>query len=115
DKRLEDVLLVLENTKTFLPNWNGDFYILGGSEGGLLASMVAQLISPVKTVLLVTGGGLTLGEAILKVQEDGMKAQGVPPDVITNELNKVEEIFDEIRVNPSPELYYGGEENTYLF
>ena len=59
EKRLYDYLRVLQHLRTNAEWWNGKIYIIGGSEGGLLAGMLACFYPNVKGLTIFSfGGGL---------------------------------------------------------
>jgi alpha-beta hydrolase superfamily lysophospholipase len=76
--------------------WNGDFAIVGGSEGGAVAAMAAPLIKETRgTVIFSSGIGVPVGELILGA---------VPPPVAA----AAPAVFAEAKANPSGTKLWGG-------
>ena len=68
------ILLRLRNTATW---WDQELYILGGSEGGALAAIIAGFAPETKKVaIFISGGGLTLVEMQKRLAETTMRQEG---------------------------------------
>jgi pimeloyl-ACP methyl ester carboxylesterase len=112
--RLYDYLRVLQYLRTNVTWWNGDVYIVGGSEGGLLGGMLACYYPNVKGLALFSfGGGLNFGEAWPISSGLQKKAEGAAKTEIEKEVNAVKDTLNYIRKNPTYQKSYSGEDNTY--
>ena len=114
--RFYDYLRVLQYMRAHADWWNDDVYIIGGSEGGLLAGMLASFYPNTKSVALFSfGGGLNFGEAwpiSIGLQK---KAEGANSEEIDKEVNNVKDSFNLIRQNPTFQKSYEGIDNTYAW
>lgn len=112
DARLSDALFVLNSLKD--SNWwDGTLTVLGGSEGGALAAKLTAVYPVNKAVLLVTGAGITLAEAMPDLVRGMM--QGAPPKLIQDELDKIPDTLRDIKKNPVADKSFGGHCNTYKY
>jgi len=82
------------------PWWNGELVLFGGSEGGLVAAILAGEVSADAAVLLSTGGGLPFGE---------MVRQTIPPEGWPT----VDQAFAMARENPDSAETWAG--SSYRF
>lgn len=114
--RLYDYLRVLQHLRTNVSWWNGDIYIIGGSEGGLLAGMLASFYPTTKGVAIFSfGGGLNFGEAwpiSIGLQK---KLEGTDEQEIQKAIASVTDSLSHIRKNSTYLKSYEGEDNTYAW
>lgn len=114
--RLYDYLRVLQYMKMNAAWWNGDVYVIGGSEGGLLAGMLACYYPNVKALALFSfGGGLNFGEAWPISSGLQKKAEGASVAEIEKEITSVKDTLNHIRKNATYLKSYSGEDNTYAW
>jgi len=114
--RLYDYLRVLEYLRANVTWWNGDVYVVGGSEGGLLAGMVASFYPNVKALALFSfGGGLNFGEAWPISSGLQKKAEGAAAIEIEKKVKSVKDSLNYIRKNPTWQKSYDGDDNTYAW
>ena len=114
--RLYDYLRVLQYMRGHANWWNGDVYIIGGSEGGLLAGMLASFYPNTKSLALFSfGGGLNFGEAWPVSIASQKKAEGANDEEIEKAVSEVKDTFNLIRQNPSFNKSYEGKDNTYAW
>ncbi|MGG4774400.1 alpha/beta hydrolase [Paenalcaligenes sp. Me52] len=64
-QRVADYSQVLESLRQ-APWWNGELVLLGGSEGGLVVSLLAEQHNPDATILLSTAGGMSFGDMVIQ-------------------------------------------------
>jgi len=97
--RLYDYLRVLQHLKKNADWWNGDVYVFGGSEGGLLAgSMLASYYPNVKGLAIICyGGGLKFGEAWSISSGLQKKLEGADSIAVRTEELAVKDTLDSIR------------------
>lgn len=112
DARLADVITVLNYLQTE-PWWNGQLFILGGSEGGALAVKLTKALNVQRAVLLVTGGGMTLAQAMPTIMRESMR--DAPRDVVEREIARLPAIFAEIKKHPDSTDAFFGECNTFKY
>jgi esterase/lipase len=114
--RLYDYLRVLQYLKVNADWWNGNVYVIGGSEGGLLAGMLACYYPNVKALALFSfGGGLNFGEAWPISSGLQKKAEGATAAEIEKEVNSVKDSLNYIRKNATYLKSYSGDDNTYAW
>ena len=78
--RLYDYLPVLQYLRINAPWWNGDVYVIGGSEGGMLADMLACYYPNVKAVGIFSfGGGLEKHDLYQAACKKGRGVQVMQP------------------------------------
>jgi esterase/lipase len=114
--RLYDYLRVLEYLRANAKWWNGDVYVIGASEGGLLAGMLASYYPNVKAAAILSFGcGLSFGEAwpiSIGLQE---RNSGTPSDSIAIDEKMVSDSLAYIRQHPSLNKSYNGADNTFTW
>lgn len=114
--RLYDYLRVLQYMKTAAPWWNGDLFVVGGSEGGLLAGMLACYYPNVKGVAIFSfGAGLNFGEAwpiAVRLQKE---FDGAGKADIDTEVASALDSLQLTRITPTHQRSYSGEDNTYAW
>jgi pimeloyl-ACP methyl ester carboxylesterase len=114
--RLSDYFRVLQHLRTEASWWNGDIYVIGGSEGGLLAGMLASYYPTTKGVAIFSfGGGLNFGEAwplSIGLQE---QLKGTNEQEIQEKISKTKDTLSYIRENPTTLKSYEGKDNTYAW
>jgi|GEM_PF-1381735 len=122
-QRVYDYSRVLQHLRNTATWWNHKLYILGGSEGGGLAAILAALIPETeKIVMLVAGGAMTRAEALPAGVEISMQNTGASQDEIDKMKQQFESLFIEIRKNPTPDKLLGSDpelgsvfQETYKF
>ena len=114
--RLYDYLRVLQHLRTNTKWWNGDIYIIGGSEGGLLAGMLACFYPDIKGLSIFSfGGGLNFGEAWPISSGLQSKAEGATKIDIEKRISVVKDSLKMIRQEPTFLKSYSGSDNTYAW
>lgn len=114
--RLYDYLRVLQNLRAEASWWNGDVYVIGGSEGGLLAGMLACFYPNTKGVAIFSfGGGLSFGEAWPISSGLQKQLEGANEKEVAKTIANVKDTFNYIRENPTYLKSYDGEDNTYAW
>ncbi len=98
-QRVADYAGVIEDLRD-APWWNGELVLFGGSEGGLVAAILAGQVRADAAVLLSTGGGLPFGE---------MVRQTIPPEGWPT----VDKAFATARENPDSAETWAG--SSYRF
>lgn len=107
-QRLLDYIAVLAAIKKNVPEWNGHVAWVGGSEGGVVASLVSQLTpATTATVLLASGGGMTMAEEMSLL----LKKHGEICEVKSQ--SKLEALFKRIEKKPTYLKHWCGNTNTY--
>ena len=112
DARLQDIVDVLRHLRAE-PWWNGELLVLGGSEGGALAVKVADTVPVKRAVLLVTGGGMTMAEAMPSILRTAM--HGAPEDAIQAAIGRLPHTFADIRNRPDALDTHFGPCNTFRY
>jgi pimeloyl-ACP methyl ester carboxylesterase len=112
--RFYDYLRVLQYLKSYAGWWNGDVYVIGGSEGGLLAGMIACYYPNVKAVgILSFGGALNFGEAWPISSGLQKKSEGAAEGEIAHVVSTVKDSINYVRANSTYLKSYCGDDNTY--
>lgn len=102
EERLQDHVLLINELKNTIPNWNGKLILIGSSEGGKIAPKLSVMFPDVTygTVLIGSGGGMTFGDEIKYQIHQIMHEEGMN-DGIENE-------FAEMLNNPeSLKIFFG--------
>jgi pimeloyl-ACP methyl ester carboxylesterase len=114
--RVYDYLRLFQYLRRHAAWWNGEVYVIGGSEGGLIAGMLATMYPNVKGVaILCYGGGLSFGEAwpqAVAIQEMG---KGNTPEAIDNAVQIARDSLAEATLHPTTQLSYSGRDNSYAW
>lgn len=114
--RLYDYLRVLQHLRTNAEWWNGEVYVVGGSEGGLLAGLIASFYPNVKAVAILSfGGGLTFGEAWPMAAGAQKKLEGTKDEEVQKEILAVKDTLIYVKSNPTPLKSFSGADNTYAW
>ncbi|MBK7844517.1 MAG: alpha/beta hydrolase [Bdellovibrionales bacterium] len=99
--RVADHLLVLAILRKNFLSWNHTLGLAGGSEGGMIAALVAPLIPDTSAVaILASGGGLTMSEEMLLLTKKEMQRQGSSEEDIQTALAQMEKQFSEMKSHP---------------
>lgn len=119
DRRLWDVLRVVAELRGH-PRWNGSLALVGGSEGGMLAGLLAPLVPEARAVVILSsGGGMSFDEEIQRMVAGYLTSQGAPPEKVAEELRKLQEVFQRARREPSTTHEWGSDgklaRNTFLW
>ena len=114
--RLYDYLRVLAYLRSNIEWCNGEVYLVGGSEGGLLAGMLACYYPNVKGVSIFSfGGGLNFGEAWPISSGLQVKAEGGTEGEINRRVQEVKDSLQMIRGEATFSATYSGSDNTYAW
>ena len=114
--RLYDYLRVLQYLRANASWWNGEIYVFGGSEGGLLAGMLASYYPNVKGLAIICyGGGLKFGEAWPISSGLQKKAEGADSLTVKTEEANVIDTLAFIRQHATFLQSFSGEDNTYAW
>ena len=90
--------------------------MIGGSEGGLLAGMLACFYPDIKGLAIFSfGGGLNFGEAWPISRGLQIKDDGVTNEKATEQMEIVKDSLQMIRKEPSFTKSYSGYDNTYAW
>lgn len=93
-QRVADYSQIVDSLRD-APWWNGDLVLFGGSEGGIVMSMLAPDIQADAAILISTGGGVPFGQMV----RQSIPQEGWPT---------VDATFERARQNPnSTELWAG--------
>ncbi|MEO5943785.1 MAG: alpha/beta hydrolase-fold protein [Ferruginibacter sp.] len=114
--RLYDYLRVLQYLKKHADWWSGEVYVFGGSEGGLLAGMLASYYPNVKGLAIICyGGGLKFGEAWPIASGLQKKLEGADSIAVAAEELAVKDTLENIRKHATFLESFSGEDNTYAW
>lgn len=112
DQRILDALKVISHLRAQLPRWNQKLLIIGGSEGGMLAPILASLIPETeKVAMLVAGNGRTMLEDTREALALTAQKHGLGEDKVAQLLAEYDVTTAEIKADPSPKKMYLG--HTY--
>lgn len=115
-QQLYDYLRVLQYMRVNMRWWNGEVYVIGGSEGGLLAGLLASFYPNVKAVAILSyGAGLNFGEAWSAAIHLQKKAEGATANEIEKDIEAFQDTLHQIRKNPTYLKSYNGRANTYAW
>ena len=114
--RVYDYLRVLQYMRINAPWWNGELYVIGGSEGGLLAGILASFYPNTKAVAILSfGGGLNFGEAWPTAVELQKRAEGLSLEAVQNEVALMQDSINVARKNPTYDQFISGIDNTHAW
>ncbi len=114
DQRIGDYLRVIQTLRGQSSWWNGQLIIVGGSEGGMLAPILATYIPETKKVVVMAGGtGWTMREEMLFLLEKELRGKGFSEEALQLELSKMSNSFNEAVLSPTGSKTYCGSTNTY--
>jgi pimeloyl-ACP methyl ester carboxylesterase len=91
----------LQNHPDIDPNRIG---LIGHSEGGIIAPMVATEIENIALIVLLAGPGVPGSKILLDQNEDIFRANGAPESVIENRLIYLSHVFEILQDNPDDEI-----------
>ncbi len=112
DSRIMDVLRVIQVLRND-PRWNRELYVIGLSEGGLLAGLTAAFVPEVKRVAILSfGGGLTMGEWWPNLTYKARLIETGSVEQAEVERKETLRKFASARLNPSFEETFYGAANT---
>lgn len=112
-QRFSDHMRLIEHFKAHPPqNWNGQWIILGGSEGGPIAIKLANVITPSACVVLVGCGDQTFSDYIWQV------IQSIP---LENKIGRslpidrkdYESQIEMMKAHPDPTCFWFGQSFLY--
>ncbi len=104
-QRIFDYSRILQHLRTTAKWWNQELYIIGASQGGAEAAILAAFIPETKKVaILVAGGGLSLREIKLMHVERNMRLQGFSQAEINIALQKLKKRYDEFKAYNSQDM-----------
>lgn len=109
DHRLDDHLFVVDLLRNgLIPNWNGKFIIIGGSEGARIAAALASQTPEVAATCLYTaGGGMTTPEEIKLVVSRYLRdREFVSEQEIVEYIQSLDEQFLVMYADPDPEKIF---------
>ena len=110
DQRVVDHLRAIQHLRKHASWWNGDIYLVGWSDGASIGVSVAAYTTEVKrAVFLGMGGGISM----VRQFEDYILCAPDRTDARETCIEDLNEVFAEIRANPSPEKTWFGDGNTY--
>lgn len=99
--RILDYLQIASYIRQNVIGWNKKLGLVGGSEGGQVASLVAPLIPETSAlVTLAAGGGMTMAEELPIVVTKSMKRSGTDDLSIQRQIESINQHFTEIKSNP---------------
>lgn len=114
-QRVADYKYVMQKLIEKEPLWSGKLYIIGGSEGALITSMLAKELNPEKIIVLVGGLGMTMAEALPISVRKSLQSRGVPEETINREIAKLPGKYLEILAEPTSTKTWLGRTNTYKY
>ncbi|MFM8938795.1 MAG: alpha/beta hydrolase family protein [Phenylobacterium sp.] len=111
-QRLHDVLRIMEKLRR-APWWNRKLYVIGASEGGLIAGLVSASVPETKrTAILAYGGALTMGEWWPQAAYAAVLKETGSSQAALAEQAEVFDAFAKARANPRSIETFGGDTNT---
>jgi dienelactone hydrolase len=111
-QRVADLQLVIRELKK-QRWWNRKLYLIGGSEGGLIAGLAATQIRETQRVAILSfGGGLTMSEMWPDIAYNGVLGESGSVALAQQERRDVLEGFAKARANPQSVEVFNGDSNT---
>jgi esterase/lipase len=113
DQRVADILQVISVLRS-QDWWDRKLFIVGGSEGAVLTSILPAYIPETSKVVIMNGGvGWTMREEMLFLLKKRLKNENKSAQEIDEELKIMNTTFDEAIENPTISKTYLGATNTY--
>ena len=114
DLRVFDYLQVLSHLRATASWWDGKLYIIGASEGGLTAGILAAFASETRRVAILSyGGGVTMAEARPDAIYGEVLQEGRTPAQAAASKAEAIKVYPDIRANPVSGRSFDGDTNTY--
>lgn len=115
DQRMWDIMAVISHIRK--EKWfNGNIYVIGASEGGLMAGLTAANVPEVRRVAILSyGGGLTMSEMWGELAYKGVLKETGSEQEALREKEAAKIAFEEAHINPSFIKTYSGDTNTYAW
>lgn len=112
DQRLHDILRVLQKLRRE-PWWDHELYVIGTSEGGLMAGEIAAFVPETRRcAILAYGGALTMAEWWPQAAYDAVLKETGSPQAATAERDEVLAAFAKARAQPHNTETFAGDTNT---
>ena len=110
DVRLNDYArLIAYLQENRIPGWNGQIWLLGESEGGLLASQLAPNMQDINGVILIgSGGGMPIQEELRITMQQYLDSQALSLEEQSDRLTEFSMRLDWIKNHPSEEELFLG-------
>lgn len=113
-QRIADHKTVIGKLATDLQNWNGRIIWVGGSEGGMVAGLLAaQSARTQAVVMLVSAGGMSFADEMRITLPRLYRKHGVGEAELRKLMSDFERTLIEIRQNPTSLQSFLGNTNTY--
>lgn len=108
--RIQDHLILVQQLRNgLIPGWNGQLILVGGSEGGAVASAIAaRCPETVASVFYSTGGGMGVREQLRLATRRYFEKKRAPNFVIKAGLAMADAQLDEIMANPTHKKMFLG-------
>jgi dienelactone hydrolase len=114
DLRIFDYLQVLSHLRAAASWWDGKLYIIGASEGGLTAGILAAFAPETQRVAILSyGGGVTMAEARPDAIYGEVIQEGRTPAQAAASKAEAIKVYPDIRANPVAGRDFDGDTNTY--
>jgi pimeloyl-ACP methyl ester carboxylesterase len=114
--RIYDYLRIFQYLKATAAWWNGEVYLIGGSEGGLIAGMLASYYPNVKGLAIFSfGGGLKFGEAWPIAMETQELQAGKSREEASKMAQAARDTLSLTKEYPHFSKFYEGKDNTYAW
>jgi pimeloyl-ACP methyl ester carboxylesterase len=111
-QRIADLQLVIQHLRT-QRWWNRKLYLIGGSEGGLIAGLAATQIRETQRIAIISfGGGMTMSEMWPEAAYNGVLKENGSLALAQQERLDVIEGFKRARANPQSLDIFSGDSNT---
>ncbi|MVN93019.1 alpha/beta hydrolase family protein [Mucilaginibacter aquatilis] len=90
--------------------------LMGHSEGGMIAPMVAARNNKVKFVVLLAAPGVPINELMVQQSTDQMRLSGAPENIITQSVSTNSKLFKAMRqFNNLPEAAFKAKMDTVIY
>lgn len=112
EQRHEDYILCLKGLSKIRPHWKGKFIFWGESEGGIIATHLANQVPETAALLLFSaGGGISPREEVKWQIQHRLKRHGASQDEIDQYTDSLEQQMDLMLLDPNPNEFFLG--NSY--
>jgi dienelactone hydrolase len=111
-QRVADLQIVIQHLRS-QRWWNRKLYLIGGSEGGLIAGLAATQIRETQRIAILSyGGGMTMSEMWPEAAYNGVLGESGSVALAQQERLDAIEGFKKARANPQSVEVFNGDSNT---
>jgi pimeloyl-ACP methyl ester carboxylesterase len=113
NQRVLDILRVVAELRQSAPWWDGQLFIVGGSEGAIVAESVAPLVPETQSLIIFGFGGRWFENDVLHSVQVSLTADGEAPEVQAGHLETVRDLLAGALRDRDPAKNFWGYSHAY--